>query len=111
MEEIDIIENLINLDSKAIEISEKRKEQLLDLTNQYKEEELKIIKNYKKQIEEKTRYIVQKMEQETEQEVNQLRLENKILLEDMQKKFEKNLKGIIDEIIKRIFEINRENYG
>ena len=41
LEEQDILENLINLDSRAIEINEKRKKQLAELTKNYKEEEAK----------------------------------------------------------------------
>ncbi len=107
MEEQDILENLINLDSRAIEINEKRKKQLVELTKKYKEEEAKIINHYKRLIEEETRAAVQKIHQQTQQEVNQLKLNNKKLLDDMTQKFETHLADISEEIVKRILEGNR----
>jgi len=107
LEEQDILETLINLDSRAIEINEKRKKQLAELTKRYKEEEVKIINHYKRLIEEETRAAVQKIQQEAQQEVNQLKLNNKELLEDMTQKFETHLVDITEEIVKKILESNR----
>jgi len=107
LEEQDILENLVNLDSRAIEINEKRKKQLAELTKKYKEEEAKIINHYKKLIEEEKRAAVQKIQQEAQQEVNQLKLNNKELLEDMNQKFEAHLADITEEIVKKILESNR----
>ena len=109
VENKDIIENLINLDSQASEINEKRKGQLQDLSQKYREDEQNIIKDYKKQIDQGTRSAIEKIELETKQEISQIRLENKNLLENMQQKFEQNLKGIVDEIMKRIFELKRQD--
>lgn len=109
LEDKNIIENLINLDSQASEINEKRKGQLQDLSQKYREDEQNIIKDYKKQIDQGTRSAIEKIELETKQEISQIRLENKNLLENMQQKFEQNLKGIVDEIMKRIFELKRQD--
>jgi len=48
LEKQPIIERLIELDTKAAEMSERRNKQLADLESRYKEEEQKIKKYYKK---------------------------------------------------------------
>ena len=50
---------------------------------------------------------MQKIHQEAQQEVNQLKLNNKELLEDMTQKFETHLVDITEEIVKKILESNR----
>ena len=111
LEEQTIIENLIEFDARAIEIEAKRKKQLKELTNRYKKEEQEIVNHYQKQIEEETREITQKIFQEAQQEVDQLKLKNKEVLEKMEWEFDKSLTNITDEIVKRIFEFKKENHG
>jgi len=48
---------------------------------------------------------------ETKQEISQIRLKNKNLLENMQQKFEQNLTNIVDEIMERIFELKKKEDG
>ncbi|HZK40199.1 MAG TPA: hypothetical protein VFC91_01355 [Atribacterota bacterium] len=111
MEEQTIIEKLIELDTRAVDISARRKKQLVELEGRYKEEEQKILKDYASQIEDETKKSTKKILQEGQQEVDQLKLNTKEVLENMELKFEKSLKNITDEILKRIFDINRESHG
>jgi len=106
-----IIERLIELDTKAAEMNERRKKQLLDLENQYKEEEQKMLKDYAYQIEDETKKITKKILQEGQQEVSKLKMDTKAILENMEKKFEKSQKNITDEILKQIFNIKKETHG
>jgi len=111
LEEQTIIEKLIELDTRAVDISARRKKQLVELEGRYKEEEQKILKDYASQIEDETKKSTKKILQEGQQEVDQLKLNTKEVLENMELKFEKSLKNITDEILKRIFDINRESHG
>ena len=111
LEEQEIIEKLIELDARALEINTKRKKQLTDLANRYKEEEQEIINNYKKQIEEETKKITQKIVQKAQHEINQMKLKNRGILKTMEVDFEKSLKDITDEIMIQIFQFTRENNG
>jgi len=111
LEEQTIIEKLIELDSRAVDISARRKKQLAELEGRYKEEEQKMLKDYESQIEDETKKSTKKILQEGQQEVDQLKLNTKEVLENMELKFEKSLKNITDEILKRIFDINRESHG
>ena len=61
MEKQSIIERLIELDTKAAEMSERRNKQLADLESRYKEEEQKMLKDYASQIKDETREITQKI--------------------------------------------------
>jgi len=106
-----IIERLIELDTKAAEMTERRKKQLADLENQYKEEEQKMLRDYTSQIRGETRKITQKILQERQQEVSKLKMDTKVILEDMEQKFEKSQKNITDEILKKIFNIKKETNG
>lgn len=111
MEKQPIIERLIELDTKAAEMNERRKKQLVDLESQYKEEEQKMLRDYTSQIRDETREITQKIIQEGQQEVGKLKMDTKEILEDMEQKFEKSQKNITDEILKQIFNIKKETYG
>ena len=111
MENQPIIERLIELDTKAAEMTERRKKQLADLENQYKEEEQKMLRDYTSQIRGETRKITQKILQERQQEVSKLKMDTKVILEDMEQKFEKSQKNITDEILKKIFNIKKETNG
>lgn len=111
MEKQPIIERLIELDTKAAEMTERRKKQLTDLESQYKEEEEKILKDYAIQIRDETRKTTQKILQEGQQEVSKLKMDTKEILEDMEQKFEKSQKNITDEILKQIFNIKKETHG
>lgn len=111
MEEQTIIERLIELDTRAADKSARRKKQLADLERQCKEEEQKMFRDYASQIEDETKKTAQKILQEAQQEVDQLKLNTKEVLENMEREFEKSLKNITDEILKRIFDINRESHG
>ena len=68
-------------------------------------------RNYASQIEDETRKTAKKILKEAQQEVDQLKLDTKEVLETMEREFEKSLKNITDEILKRIFDINRESHG
>ena len=111
MEKQPIIERLIELDTKAAEMTERRKKQLADLESQYKEEKEKILKDYAIQIRDETRKTTQKILQEGQQEVSKLKMDTKEILEDMEQKFEKSQKNITDEILKQIFNIKKETHG
>jgi len=111
LEEQAIIERLIELDARAIDISAKRKKQLEELEGRHKEEEQEMLKDYASQIEDETKKSTKKILQEAQQEVDQLKLNTKEVLENMELKFGKSLKNITDEILKRIFDINRESHG
>ena len=111
MENQPIIERLIELDTKAAEMTERRKKQLVDLENQYKEEEQKMLKDYASQVRDETRKITQKILQEGQQEASKLKMDTKVILEDMEQKFEKSQKNITDEILKKIFNIKKETNG
>jgi len=111
LEKQPIIERLIELDAKAAEMTERRKKQLADLESQYKEEEQKMLKDYMYQTEDETKKITQKMLQEGQQEVSKLKMDTKVILENMEQKFEKSQKNITDEILKRIFNIKKETHG
>ena len=111
MEKQPIIERLIELDTKAAEINARRKKQLADLESQYTEDEQTMLKDYAYQTEDETKKITQNIIQESQQEVEKLKLNTKKVLENMELKFEKSQKNITDEILKRIFDINRESHG
>jgi len=111
LEEPAIIEKLIELDARALEINKKRRNQLKFLASRYKEEEQEIVNNYNKQIEEETREITKKIVQEAQQEINQMKLKNKEILKTMEQDFENSLKDITDEIMRQIFQFSRENNG
>ena len=111
MEEQTIIEKLIELDTRAINISTRRKKQLEELEGRYKEEEKKMLRDYTSQIEDETKKTTKKILQEAQQEVDQLKLNTKEVLENMEREFEKSLKKITDEVLKRIFDISRESHG
>lgn len=111
MEKQPIIERLIELDTKAAEMTERRKKQLADLESQYKEEEQKMLRDYVSQVRDETRKITQKILQEGQQEVSKLKMDTKAILEDMEQKFEKSQKNITDEILKQIFNIKKETHG
>lgn len=111
MEKQPIIERLIELDTKAIEMTERRKKQLADLESKYKKEEQKMLKDYAYQTEDETKKITQKILQEGQQEVSKLKMDTKEVLEDMELKFEKSQKNITDEILKQIFNIKKETHG
>jgi len=111
LEKQPIIERLIELDTKAIEMTERRKKQLADLESRYKKEEQKMLKDYAYQTEDETKKITQKILQEGQQEVSKLKMDTKEVLEDMELKFEKSQKNITDEILKQIFNIKKETYG
>ena len=70
-----------------------------------------MLRDYASQIEDETKKTAQKILQEAQQEVDQLKLNTKEVLENMEREFEKSLKNITDEILKRIFDINRESHG
>lgn len=111
MEKQPIIERLIELDTKAAEMTERRKKQLVDLESQYKEEEQKILRDYASQVGDETRKTTQKILQEGQREVSKLKMDTKEILEDMEQKFEKSQKNITDEILKQIFNIKKETHG
>ena len=111
MEKQPIIERLIELDTKAVEMTERRKKQLADLESQYKEEEQKKLRDYASQIRDETRETTQKILKEGQQEVSKLKMGTKEILEDMEQKFEKSQKNIINEILKQIFNIKKETHG
>jgi hypothetical protein len=111
LEEQTIIEELIELDTRAADISTGRKKQLAELEHRYKEEEREMLKDYTSQIEDETKKTAQKILQEAQREVDQLKLNTKEVLANMEREFEKSLKNITDEILKRIFDINRESHG
>jgi len=95
LEKQSIIERFIELDTKAAEMTERRKKQLADLENQYKEEEQKMLRDYTSQIRGETRKITQKILQERQQEVSKLKMDTKVILEDMEQKFEKSQKILL----------------
>lgn len=111
MEKQAIIERLIELDTKAAEMTESRKKQLADMESQYKEEEQKMLRDYESQIRNETREITQKILQEGQQEVSKIKMDTKAILENMEQKFEKSQKNITDEILKQIFNIKKETHG
>ncbi|HHW03637.1 MAG TPA: hypothetical protein GXX35_12675 [Thermoanaerobacterales bacterium] len=116
LEEGDILEEqviarLMELDARAFEISAGREKQLADIERRYKEEEQKMIKDFTRRIEDETREIAQKILQEGQQEVEKLNLKTGEILENMEREFEKSRKDMTDEILKRIFDVKRENHG
>jgi DNA integrity scanning protein DisA with diadenylate cyclase activity len=111
LEEQTIIEELIELDTRAANISAGRKKQLAELEGRYKEEEKEILRDYASQIEDETKKTTKKILQKAQQEVDKLKLNSKKVLENMEREFEKSLKNITDEILKRIFDINKESHG
>ena len=111
MEKQSIIERLIELDTKAAEMTERRKKQLADLESQYKEEEQKMLRDYMHQTKDEAKKITQKILQEGQQEVSKLKMDTKAILENMEQKFEKSQKNINDEILKQIFNIKKETHG
>ena len=111
MEKQSIIERFIELDTKAAEMTERRKKQLVDLESQYKEEEQKMLRDYASQVRDETRKITQKILQEGQQEVSKLKMDTKVILEDMEQKFEKSRNSITNEILNNIFNIKKENHG
>jgi len=70
-----------------------------------------MLRDYASQIEDETKKTAQKILQEAQQEVDKLKLNTREVLENMEREFEKSLKNITDEILKRIFDINRESHG
>lgn len=110
MEEQAIV-RLMELDARAFEISAGREKQLADIERRYKEEEQKMIKDFTRRIEDETREIAQKILQEGQQEVEKLNLKTGEILENMEREFEKSRKDMTDEILKRIFDVKRENHG
>ena len=111
MEEQTIIEELIELDTRATDINAKRKKQLAELKCRYQEEEKEMLRDYESQIEDETKKTTKKTLEEAQQEVDQLKLNTKEVLENMEREFEKSLKNMTDEILKRIFDIHRESHG
>ncbi|MEA1939060.1 MAG: hypothetical protein U9N03_00135 [Candidatus Caldatribacteriota bacterium] len=111
MEKQPIIERLIELDTKAAEMNERREKQLVDLESKYKEEEQKMLKDYKSQTKAATRKTTQKILQEAQQEVSNINMDTKEVIEDMERKFEKSWKNITGEILKQIFNIKKETHG
>lgn len=111
MEEQNIIEELIELDTRATDINTRRKKQLAELEAQYQEEEKKMLKDYASQIEDETKKTTKKILKEAQQEVDQLKLSTREVLENMEREFGESLKIMTDEIFKRIFDIHRESHG
>ena len=111
MEEQTIIEELIELDTRATDINARRKKQLAELKGRYQEEEKEMLRDYTSQIEDETKKTTKKMLKEAQQEVDQLKLNTREVLENMEREFEKSLKNITDEVVKRIFDIHRESHG
>ncbi|AYO31689.1 hypothetical protein D2962_14755 [Biomaibacter acetigenes] len=105
------IARLMELDARAAEISTGREKQLADIERRYKEEEQKMIRDFTRRIEDETREIAQKILQEGQQEVEKLNLKTGEILENMEREFEKSRKDMTDEILKRIFDVKRENHG
>ena len=111
MEEQTIIEELIELDTRATDINARRKKQLAELKGRYQEEEKEMLRDYASQIEDETKKTTKKILKEAQQEVDQLKLNTKEVLENMEREFEKSLKNMTDEILKRILDIHRESHG
>ncbi len=111
LDEQEIIEKLIELDVRALTINSRRKNQLVEITNQYKKEEQEIIKNYHWQTEKENVKTAQKILQEAQEEIEQFREKNKEILENMELEFKRSLATITAEIIQQIFQFNRENHG
>lgn len=111
MEEQTIIEELIELDTRATDVNARRKKQLMELEGQYQEEEKEMLRNYASQIEDETKKTTKKILKEAQQEVDQLKLNTREVLDNMEREFEKSLKNMTDEILKRIFDIHRESHG
>lgn len=111
MEEQTIMEKLIELDTRAADISAGREKQLAELESSYKEEEKKMLKDYASQIEDETKKTTKKILKEAQQEVDQLKLSTREVLENMEREFGESLKIMTDEILKRIFDIHRESHG
>lgn len=111
MEEQNIMEELIELDTRATDINARRKKQLVELEGRYQEEEKEMLRDYASQIEEETKKTTKKILKEAQQEVNQLKLNNREVLENMEREFEESLKNMTDEILKRIFDIHWESHG
>ena len=111
MEEQTIMEKLISLDTRAVDINTGRKKQLVNQERRYKEEEQKILKDYANHIEKETREITKNILQEAQKEVEKLKLDSKVILDNMEKKFEKSLEDITDEIIIKIFSMKKESHG
>ncbi len=111
MEEQIMMEKLIELDTRAKEINEKRKVHIAELARRYQEEERGIIFGYKQQIEDETRKTARRILQEARQEVDELKRNNLKILENMEQEFHKSLAGITDEIVKRIFRTNSKRHG
>jgi CRISPR/Cas system-associated protein Cas10 (large subunit of type III CRISPR-Cas system) len=111
MEEQTIIEELIELDTRATDINARRKKQLAELKGRYQEEEKEMLRDYASQIEDETKKTTKKILKEAQQEVDQLKLNTREVLENMEREFEKSLKNMTDEILKRIFDIHRESHG
>jgi flagellar hook-basal body complex protein FliE len=111
MEEQTIIEELIELDTRATDINARRKKQLAELKGRYQEEEKEMLRDYTSQIEDETKKTTKKILKEAQQEVDQLKLNTREVLENMEREFEKSLKNITDEVVKRIFDIHRDSHG
>lgn len=111
MEEQTIIEELIELDTRATDVNARRKKQLMELEGRYQEEEKEMLRNYASQIEDETKKTTKKILKEAQQEVDQLKLNTREVLDNMEREFEKSLKNMTDEILKRIFDIHRESHG
>jgi len=77
LEKQPIIERLIELDTKAAEMNERRKKQLVDLESQYKEEEQKMLRDYMYQTKDEAKKITQKILQEGQQEVSKIKMDTK----------------------------------
>lgn len=105
------ITRLMELDAKAEEISAGREKQLAELERRYKEEEQKMVADLSCRIEDESKEVAQKILQEAQQEVEKLNKRTAKALDDMEQKFRKVHQSLTLEILKRIFDIKRENHG
>jgi len=105
------IARLLELDGKAAEISMERERELVELEKSYKEKNQQLIKDYINKAENDSKQAAEKILQEGLKEIDAINLKTRAILEEMERKFESCQNEIADEVLKRIFDIKRENCG
>ncbi|MCG0275316.1 MAG: hypothetical protein L5655_04000 [Thermosediminibacteraceae bacterium] len=101
------IARFLEIDSKALEIREKREKSLADLESQYRQEIREMRENFDREIEEKVKGIFSKAIQEGTLEVEKIQKDTAEMIKNMERIFNENKEEIKDQFINMIFDLKR----
>ncbi|ADL08453.1 hypothetical protein [Thermosediminibacter oceani] len=101
------IERFLEIDSKAVEIREKRDKSLADLESRYRREIQEMIESFNREIDQTVKDIYAKAILTGNQQVEKIQKDTTELIKNMEARFTQVKDEIKDEFINTIFDLKR----